>query len=272
MADAPTELWRSADERRARFDANALAYDTYRPGYPGETFDDLMALACLASGDAVVEIGSGTGIATLPMARRGLVLTCLEPGRAMAAIAQAKLAPFPTITYIPSRFEDWDPPRASARAVVAANAWHWVTPDVGFKNAAAVLGEVGFLCLLFHHVVQTGPDGFNEEVRRIRQAIAPPREIDLQAAEFMEDHLWSDDLEASGLFTHVGTTRHEFTRVLTSTEFVAVADTYGPTNTLNHDVHSKLNSALVDLIDQRYGGQIAKREEAILYVGARRPA
>ncbi len=269
MVDAPTELWRSAEERRARFDANALAYDTYRPGYPEETFDDLMTLTGLRPGDPVVEIGAGTGIATQPLAQRGLVMTCLEPGPAMAAIARAKLAAFPRLTYVPSRFEDSDPPEGSANAVVAANAWHWIDPDIGFSKAATVLGPTGFLCLLFHHVVQVGPDGFPEHLRRVRDAIAAPREVDLQASAFMEDHRWSDDVDASGLFTHVATTRHGFSRDLSAAEFVAVSDTYGHSSRLAPEVRTKLGEAVIDLIDSHYDGHIVKQEEAILYVGAR---
>jgi SAM-dependent methyltransferase len=270
MVEPPIEMWRSADERRARFDANALAYDTFRPGYPEATFEDLTMITGLQSGDHVVEVGAGTGLATLPLARRGLVLTCVEPGSAMAAIAREKLSAFSNITYVQERFEDWDPPSDSARAVVAANAWHWVKPDIGFSKAASILGNTGHLCLLFHHVVQIGPDGFENALRDIRQAITPPREVDLQAGAFMEEHRWSDDLEASGLFTHVATARHAFQRDLSSTEFVAVADTYGPASELTHGVRAELSAAVTELIDTRYDGHIVKREEAVLYVGARR--
>jgi SAM-dependent methyltransferase len=269
MAGAREEIWRAADERRAGFDAIASAYDTYRPGYPEESFDDLMALARLQAGDAVVEVGSGTGIATLPLVQRGLVVTCLEPGAAMAAVAQTKLAGFSGVTHVEERFEAWDAPPASARAVVAANAWHWVAPDIGFRQAATVLGPGGCLCLFFHHVVQVGVDGFAEELRAVRDAIAPPTESSLRQGAFLEDHVWSDDMEESGLFAHVATTRHGFTRDLNSAEFVAVSNTYGPASRLSPEVRAQMDAAVTALIDSRYDGHVPKSEQAVLYVGRR---
>ena len=65
------------------------------------------------------------------------------------------------------------PPPQSARAVVAANAWHWIAPEAGYRQAAAVLRPSGCLCLLLHHVVQVGPDGFSAALKELRDSIAP---------------------------------------------------------------------------------------------------
>jgi SAM-dependent methyltransferase len=267
MVDPPEEIWRKADQRRAQFDAIALAYDTYRPGYPAATFDDLMELAQLAAGDRVVEVGSGTGIASLPLAERGLRLTCIEPGAGMAALAREKLAAFPQVTHVEVRFEDWDGPSGSARAILCANAWHWVEPAAGFAQAARLLEPEGFLCILFHHIVEIGPPGFADEVRQLRQAMAPPSEQDLRTGAFMEDHDWSEDMRASGLFDPVDITRHGFTRQLSAAEFVASSNTYGPTQGHTEVTRTRVDRAIAELIETRYGGVIAKSEEAILYVG-----
>ena len=56
---------------RAVFDQDAERYDRARPGYPAELFDDLAALTGLRAGDRVLEIGPGTGQATVPLAQRG---------------------------------------------------------------------------------------------------------------------------------------------------------------------------------------------------------
>ena len=41
---------------------------------PEELFDDLVRLGHLITGKRVVEVGAGTGQATLPLARRGLAI------------------------------------------------------------------------------------------------------------------------------------------------------------------------------------------------------
>ncbi len=56
---------------RATFDRAALLYDEARPGYPEALFDDVVSLSRLPPGGRILEIGCGTGQATLPFACRG---------------------------------------------------------------------------------------------------------------------------------------------------------------------------------------------------------
>ena len=64
MAEERTKL-------RGVFDEAALLYHEVRPGYPEELFDDVVALSGIPSGGRILEIGCGTGQATVPLARRG---------------------------------------------------------------------------------------------------------------------------------------------------------------------------------------------------------
>src|SRR5262245_21659800 len=107
-------LWRVADdEERQRlastFDASAPLYQRARPEYPSELYDRLVGVTGLKPGSELLEIGCATGKATLPLARRGFRITCLEPGRALAAEAGRLLAPF-DVEVLVSRFEDWKAP------------------------------------------------------------------------------------------------------------------------------------------------------------------
>src|SRR5581483_5576685 len=83
--------------RRASFNEDAALYDGARPEYPEALFDDLVALAGVPAGGTVLEIGSGTGKATLPLARRGFAILGIELGEQMAALARAKLAAYPML-------------------------------------------------------------------------------------------------------------------------------------------------------------------------------
>ena len=51
------------------FDAVAERYDRVRPGYPAELFGELVALTGIGPGSRVLEVGWGTGKATVPLAR-----------------------------------------------------------------------------------------------------------------------------------------------------------------------------------------------------------
>ena len=102
-------------ELRAGFDLAPDLYDRTRPVCPDALFDDLIRLADLGQGDAVVEIGCGTGQATLPLAERGLRVTAVELGAGLADLARQKLAGFPSVTVTTSSFEAWKIGRASCR-------------------------------------------------------------------------------------------------------------------------------------------------------------
>jgi len=63
------------DSLRTVFDRAAEDYQRTRPVCPPQLFDDLIDLAGLEAGDRVLEIGCGTGQATVPLAERGLAIT-----------------------------------------------------------------------------------------------------------------------------------------------------------------------------------------------------
>src|ERR1700712_1812259 len=67
------------DEQRLAFGSVAELYDRARPSYPPGAIDDVVAHAGLQTGDTVLEVGAGTGKATVLLAQRGLGVLALEP-------------------------------------------------------------------------------------------------------------------------------------------------------------------------------------------------
>ncbi|MFD0525459.1 class I SAM-dependent methyltransferase [Paractinoplanes durhamensis] len=123
-------------------------YDRVRPGYPPELFADLADLDGLGPGSSVLEVGAGTGHATVPLAALGCTVTALEPGAEMAAIARRKLGNYPNVTVRTTSFEEWDDRGARFDAVVAASSWHWIDPATGWQRAHDVLKPGGRLAVL----------------------------------------------------------------------------------------------------------------------------
>ena len=117
---------------RATFDDSPELYDRTRIVAPRELFDDLVALASLAPGARVLEIGCGTGQATMPLAERGFEIVAVELGESLAAFARRKLARFPQVEIVASPFEQWDARGERFDAVVAFNSFHWVDPELRF--------------------------------------------------------------------------------------------------------------------------------------------
>ncbi|MGH3732465.1 MAG: class I SAM-dependent methyltransferase [Acidimicrobiales bacterium] len=113
---------------RDRRDIFGEAVDEYvkaRPGYPDDMVDDVLSYADPV-GD-IIEVGAGTGKATVAFAARGIAMTCLEPDARMAARLAHECAAYPQVTIEVTRLENYSRPLAFD-ALIAAQSWHWVDP------------------------------------------------------------------------------------------------------------------------------------------------
>jgi SAM-dependent methyltransferase len=140
------------------FNEIAADYDRHRPAYPDELIDHACKVAGLAPGDAVLEVGCGTGQLTRGLLDRGLRVVAVEPGGRLAALAAHNLEGAGEVEFVNARFEDAPLPDGRFRAVFSAAAFHWVDPDVGWERAARVLAPGGTLGLIQHRGLQDDAD------------------------------------------------------------------------------------------------------------------
>jgi len=138
----------STDEQRLAFGRVADLYESARPSYPDPTIDQLIGLAGLAPGAQVVEVGAGTGKATRMLAARGLAVLALEPDPAMAAVARRTCSSYPLVDVLQLAFEAWQPQRPVS-AVISAQAWHWIPPEVRYMRASEALSPGGTLASIW---------------------------------------------------------------------------------------------------------------------------
>jgi SAM-dependent methyltransferase len=139
-------------ERRLLFGEVADLYDRYRPAYPGRLVDDLVALAGLDGGRPVLEVGAGTGKATVLFAARGLRVVAIEPSAEMAAVARSKCSAYPGVELELGDFEHWDPQGRRFPLLFSAQAWHWVRADAGYAKARQALSSQGILAAFWNRV------------------------------------------------------------------------------------------------------------------------
>jgi SAM-dependent methyltransferase len=274
MSDAPRELL------RATFGQVPELYDLVRPTYPPQLFDDLAAVAELPEEARLVEIGCGTGQATLPLAERGYAITCVELGEELAAAARRKLARFPAVDVINADFETWWPERAEFDAVVAFTAFHWLAPERRYRRSADLLRERGKLAFVsVAHVSLPDGDPFFVAVQEDYDAVVPddpqtkadaagPPHPDTVADR--SARIADDELEASGRFRSVGARRYVWDVTYTADEYVALLNTYSGHGAFDDDTRDRLLARIHRRIEARPDRTVRKTYLALLLVAERR--
>lgn len=137
-------------EQRFAFNQVASVYTTARPSYPDALVDDVISYADLKPGNAILEVGCGTGQATKSFAARGFPILAIDPGPQMVREARAALAQFDNVTLVESTFEALAAEQASFQLIIAAQSWHWVAPEMRFAKAAETLSPRGALAVFGH--------------------------------------------------------------------------------------------------------------------------
>lgn len=118
------------------FGEDAELYDKARAAYPAAVVDHVLAYAGRGTDIRALEVGAGTGKATVVTARRQFPIVALEPDEAMAAVARRNCGPFPNVEIHVTTFEDWPVKRKGFDLLFPAQAWHWVDPALRYVKGA----------------------------------------------------------------------------------------------------------------------------------------
>ena len=260
-----------AVEQRFPFDEIGDLYDRYRPGYPEELFKDLVSLSGIAACDRILEIGCGTGLATLPLARRGYAMSCLEPGPRLASIARKNLAEFSGIDVACETFEAWPCEVAAFGLVFSAQAFHWLAPELRFTRSAEALRPGGSLAVIGNAVVgDRSPfldrDGRHREAlddvyARYAPSIQGPPVTGWYAEQGPIPELFSD----SGCFGTVVARRYPWSYHYDTSEYMGLMETHSDHRLLPAEQRERLHDAIARALE-RFGGGIKVSYEANLYL------
>ena len=251
---------------RTTFDEVAELYDDVRPGYPEALVDDVLALSEIPAGGRLLEIGCGTGQATMPFARRGYSMLCLELGRNLAALAAEHCRPYSQVEVQNAAFEEWPLQPESFDLVFSAEAFHWIPPEVGYRKAAAALKEGGSLALFWHHSPAEDTP-FRRAIQRVYEQRAPHLVEHLPGKAQSETLIGKTlaDFDASGLFGPVTVRRYPLLETYTMERYLKLLRTYSPIRRLDARARQDLLAGVGAVIEQ-FGGRVESRDEAVLYV------
>src|ERR671914_331771 len=140
----------TADRARS-FDAWAPDYDRFRPSYPDELFDEIEARLSLPPRPLVVDLGAGTGLATLAMARRGWRMTAVEPGRPMLDVLRARASDEGLIlATVQAHAEETRLDPSSVDLATAAQAYHWFDTPRALAEIERIVRPGGGLAVFWN--------------------------------------------------------------------------------------------------------------------------
>lgn len=214
----------------------AELYDASRPGYPDAVVDDLLELGQVREHERVLEVGAGTGKATVLFAARGVGVLAIEPSAAMAAVARRNCASYAEVEIVGSDFEHWDPAGREFPLLYCAQAWHWIDPQVRFARARAALSPGGVLAAFWNRPAW-GSSPLRDALREVYRTAVPdmipdgPMHPSHQSPSEGED--WERQIADLDQFDHAELRRYdwsqdysapEFTRLLATLSEIAILD------------------------------------------------
>jgi SAM-dependent methyltransferase len=249
------------DHRRgALFESAALDYDQYRPGYPNIIVNEVVSLSCLTSSSRLLEIGCGTGKATVQFASRGYMIDCIDPGRRLVSFAKRNCRSWPNATFNVGRFEEMDPGQVDYDLVLSAQAFHWVDPRVRLFKVTRLLKSGGSLALLYNY-----PGRKKDRVMEfLTDAIREESGGRLESWDYIEDVAgWKKEIADSGLFCHIGIVRHRWMYRYSAETYAGLFRTYSDFLSLPRSVQKRVLERMRGIILTN-GGSVHRSYDSIL--------
>ncbi len=258
------------------FNEVAELYDRVRPGYPDEMFADLVTITGMTEWSSVLEVGCGTAQATRSLAALGCSVTAVEPGAELAALARRRLAAFRNVTVETSRFEEWDDRGGRFDVLVAASAWHWVDPSIGWQRAHRMLRPRGWMALLGNVVIRRpGEPEVYAETADLHDRFSPgnpdwghpPLEDDVRTT----DEGWGLVEDPGGLFGPAIVRWYPTVQWFDGDGFADLLRSTSIYRRLDRDVCEPLLDAIAERIRTRMGDRASRRYLSVLRIGQRAP-
>jgi SAM-dependent methyltransferase len=250
----------------------AELYDSTRAGYPDALVDDVIGFAG-ADGTRLraVEVGAGTGKATVSFAARGAEIVAIEPSATMAAVARRNTAEFPHVQVEETSFEDWPAPGGAFRLLYSATAWHWVSPEVRYVKAAQVLAPGGAIALFWHRVQWQGQP-LRDELEDLYQRLAPDLLAQRPSFPGLDPARSGDVVEAeirrTGLFQDATMQTYPWSATFTADTYAGLLQTQSGHRMLDDQRRAELLDGVRELI-AAHGGEIEVPHGTLLVMARR---
>jgi SAM-dependent methyltransferase/GNAT superfamily N-acetyltransferase len=268
-----TDFERTNAHLRTSFDSDVANYEAARPPYPVEVFDVLTERCGLGPWTRVMEIGPGTGQATIPLLDRGARIVAFELGAAMAAGLRARTAGREVVVHN----EDFDRTTKLGRyspfdMCVSATAFHWVTVATAIPKIADHLVSGGWLALWWNVYrdlgLGDGEDPFGDAVGRIaarfqtkgrQTSVTHANDISIRKAE----------ITAGNRFEFVDHIVWRWDVIYTPDEARALFASFSDWNALPEPLRSQCLDDVAEIVRTQFHGSVTRTFSTAMYLARR---
>jgi len=250
------------------FDTVAELYDAHRPSYPLPLVETILSTSGIPTDGRILEIGSGTGIATALFARKGYAILCLEPGENLVKIARRKLWDFPRVDFRVTSFEDWESGGKPFDLVISAQAFHWVPKEVRYAKVAQVLRTQGCLALFWNRYPPVEAPIY-QKLDEAYEKYAPEL-ASRKSADYEEGiQQWIREIDESEFVDFVGVKRFPWKSSYTTPQYLGLLNTHSDHIRLSEERRQRLLAGIAEVLEGQ-GGRIERTYEAVVFIARKR--
>jgi len=237
-------------------------YETARPGYPIELFNDIVNFSALNGNANILEIGSGPGQATDYFVKNLYSITGLEIEEKQVQYLLEKYSTYKKFNSICSSFEEYDGQEGYYDLIFSATAFHWIKPDVGYPKAYNLLKKGGVMAVFWHLSSLAEPEReMLIEIRNICREIAPEFDDYLTLEETEDLHnLRLSEIQTNNLFTRPVSKIYRWNDEYTTERYLKLINSFSDFHDLDNYKKKSILEAVAAYINSKNGRLIIPQE------------
>jgi len=230
---------------RETFGKVSKLYDSVRESYPKELIDDIVAFSEIEQESQVLDIGCGSGQATLLFAERGYKITGIDLSKNLVTLAREKTKNFQKMNYLVGSLEETNFIPAYFDLIIAAQSWHWVDQKSSYQKVHTILKKDGSFAP-FWKFLQFQQGTFLLEVKEMLLRLCPEFPPDFgNTAEVMTKRIIE-----SKLFTSIERREYHATFSYPHQKFLGLIESYSWVQATEEHTRKKLIEEIKTVIDK----------------------
>lgn len=249
---------------RLIFNEDEENYDKFRPSYPIELFKDIIDYSGISSNNKALEIGVGTGQATIPIIETGTFVTGIELGNNLSEYVGNKFYNHKNFEIINADFMEYQFEPNTFDLIYSATAFHWLPFEKRWEKVKNILSGNGTVALFWNHPFPNREDDISNIINRkiYNKYNLSKKEI----VEFSEDDTdkYIGELK-NNCFRNIESKLYHRVRTLTSNEYISLLNTYSDHRALPEDIKVSFEIDMKNALDE-IGGRINIYDTIDLYL------